>query len=184
MSKTVVVMSCAHVKPDVSNDRFIWLGKFLYDLRPDEFINLGDFSELESLSSFDSKYPKKLVARSYEADVNHTRDAHEKMWHPFRKNNRRMPFKVFLQGNHEYRLYCAIQHDPGLGGEVYGISWNHLSILDHYHEYVPYTNQAPGMYMRDGVVYSHFITSGSYGSAMEGLTMVLNLLKRWVARLL
>ena len=39
MGKTAVVFSCAHVSPDVSNDRFNYLGEFLYDLKPDYVVD-------------------------------------------------------------------------------------------------------------------------------------------------
>jgi len=55
MSKTVVVFSCAHVDPSVSNERFNWLGEFLYDLKPDYVVDLGDGADMRSLNSFDDR---------------------------------------------------------------------------------------------------------------------------------
>ena len=46
--KTVVVFSCAHVDPSVSNERFNWLGEFLYDLKPDYVVDLGDGADIRS----------------------------------------------------------------------------------------------------------------------------------------
>ena len=40
--KTAVVYTCAHASPEVSNERFDWLGAFLYDLRPDYVVDLGE----------------------------------------------------------------------------------------------------------------------------------------------
>jgi hypothetical protein len=178
MGKTVVVMSCAHTQPGVSNERFTWLGKMLYDLRPDEFINLGDFSEMESLSSFDTRYPGSVVRRSYEADVNVTNDAHERMWHEFRKNKRGLPYRIFLEGNHERRIGTAISKDPGLEGSNYGISMSHLSIDSHYNEFHPYEHSAPAIVYRDGVLYSHFLSSGAYGRSIDGVNHGLKMVEK------
>ena len=54
-----VVIGDAHAKPDVPNDRFTWLGKYLLDLRlsyPEadiKAIDLGDWEDMPSLSSYD-----------------------------------------------------------------------------------------------------------------------------------
>lgn len=178
MSKTVVVMSCAHCQPGVSNERFTWLSKFLYDLKPDEFINLGDFSEMESLSSFDTRYPGSVVRRSYEADINVTNDAHERMWNEFRKNKRGLPYRVFLEGNHEHRIGTALSKDPSMAGDNYGISMSHLSILSHYNEFHPYHNGAPAIAPRDGVLYSHFLSSGAYGRSIDGVSHGLKMVEK------
>ena len=178
MSKTVVVMTCAHVDPRHSNERFEWLGKFLYDTRPDEVINLGDFAEMNSLSSFDSKYPKPASQRNYEADIKHTHDAHDKMWHQFRKNHRSMPYKAYLQGNHEFRIDLALQKDPNLSGKQYGLSLEHLGYKEHYDDWVPYQNKGPGLFKRDGVVYAHFLSSGAWGRAIDGVNHSLRLVEK------
>ncbi len=58
MGKTVVVYSCAHVDPSVGNERFNWLGEFLYDLKPDYVVDLGDGADMRSLNTFDTRYPE------------------------------------------------------------------------------------------------------------------------------
>jgi len=69
MSKTAVVFSCAHADPSVGNERFDWLGQFLYDLRPDYVVDLGDGADMKSLNSYDTRYPQAIVSQSYEKDV-------------------------------------------------------------------------------------------------------------------
>ena len=56
--KTVVVFSCAHTDPSVSNERFTWLGEFLYDLKPDYVVDLGDGADMRSLNTYDTRYPQ------------------------------------------------------------------------------------------------------------------------------
>lgn len=171
-------MSCAHVRPEVSNERFSWLGSFLYDLKPDEFINLGDFSDLGSLSSFDTRYPAKIVGQSYEADILATQEAHDRMWHEFRYNKKRLPFRMFIEGNHEHRLSTAISKDPRLEGSKYGLSYNHLNTHLHYNEIYPYVDAGPAIVERDSVYYSHFIASGAWGKAIDGVNHGLKLTEK------
>ena len=58
MSSTAVVWSCAHVTPKADNKRFEWLGNLIFDIKPDYTVDLGDFADLASLNSYDTRYPK------------------------------------------------------------------------------------------------------------------------------
>ena len=70
MSKTAVVYTCAHADPEVSNERFTWLGEMIYDIKPDYVIDLGDGADMKSLNSYDTKYPTAIASQNYEKDVN------------------------------------------------------------------------------------------------------------------
>ena len=73
--KTAVVFTCAHADPSVPNDRFDWLSDFIYDVRPDYVVDLGDGADLKSLNSYDTRYPKAIVAQNYESDIQCYNDA-------------------------------------------------------------------------------------------------------------
>ena len=64
MSKTVVVFSCAHVDPSVSNERFNWLGEILYDLKPHDVVDLGDGADIGSFTRFTTGYTDATVHTS------------------------------------------------------------------------------------------------------------------------
>ena len=98
--KTVVVFSCAHVDPSVSNERFNWLGEFLYDLKPDYVVDLGDGADMRSLNTFDTRYPEAIVSQSYEADIEHYNDAQERIRWKFRHHRRKRPAYIGFEGNH------------------------------------------------------------------------------------
>jgi hypothetical protein len=112
MAKTTVVFSCAHTDPDVGNERFNWLGKFLYDLKPDMVIDLGDGADMRSLNTYDTRYPQAVCSQSYEGDINAYNDAQERLRWAFRHHKRKRPFWVGFEGNHENRIKKAIAHDP------------------------------------------------------------------------
>jgi len=164
--KTVVAFSCAHADPSASNKRFDWLGSFLYDLRPDMVIDLGDGADMRSLNSFDERKPQAIVSQSYEADIEVYNDSQERLRHKFRFMKRKRPFWVGFEGNHENRIKKALEHDPRLKGSKYGISFGHLQTkywFDEYHEYV---NSGPALVNYDGIIYGHYVSSGNYGSAI------------------
>lgn len=66
------------------------------------------------------------------------------------------------------RIQKAINLDPRLEGEQFGISLSHLQTDYWYDEYHNYVNSAPAIVDIDGVAYSHFIASGAYGNALSG----------------
>lgn len=167
--KTAVVFSCAHVDPSVSNERFTWLGEFLYDLKPDYVFDLGDGADMRSLNTFDTRYPQAIVSQSYQADVEHYNDAMERMRWKFRYNKRKQPVYIGFEGNHENRIKKAIAQDPRLEGSKYGISFSHLQTDHWFDEYHEYHNSAPAIADYDGVSYSHYFSSGNYGTATSGM---------------
>lgn len=97
---TAVVWSCAHAMPEHSNERFDWLGKFLFDIKPDYVVDLGDFGDFKSLNSYDTRYPQAIVSQSYQADVEFYNDAQDRIRHQFRQSKKRMPFFYGFEGNH------------------------------------------------------------------------------------
>ena len=177
MSKTAVVFTCSHATPDFSNERFDWLGEFIYDLKPDYVVDLGDGADMKSLNSYDTRYPQQLVSQSYEADINSYNDAQDRLRHKFRKNKRKMPTWYGLEGNHDHRIKKAIQHDPRLEGQTYGVSFSHLQTDYWFNEYKEYENSAPGILDLDGVSYAHYFSSGNYGTAMSGTHHAYSLLQ-------
>lgn len=178
MSKrTVVTFSCAHSDPGVSNERFDWLGRFLYDLKPDMVIDLGDGADMRSLNTYDTRYPQAIVSQNYEKDIDTYNDSQERLRHPFKYHKRKRPFWVGFEGNHENRIKKAISHDPRLEGQRYGVSFGHLQTKVWFDEYHEYSNSAPAIADYDGVSYAHYFSSGNYGSATSGLHHAYTLLQ-------
>lgn len=51
--KLILVIPDSHAKPGISNERYDWMNKLIWDRRPDIVVELGDFADMESLSSYD-----------------------------------------------------------------------------------------------------------------------------------
>lgn len=168
-NKTFVVWSCAHTDPGTSNERFDWLGSFLYDLKPDVVIDLGDGADMRSLNSYDTRYPQALVTQSYEEDIEVYNDSQDRLRHKFRHNRRKKPFWVGFEGNHETRIKTAIKHDPRIEGKTHGISFSHLQTDTWFNEYHEYENSAPSIATYGGVDFAHYFSSGNFGSATSGV---------------
>ena len=167
MSKTVVVYTCAHSDPSVSNKRFDWLGEFLYDLRPDMVFDLGDFADMKSLNTYDSRYPQAIVAQNYERDIDHANEAQDRIRRKFKLMKRKRPFFIGLEGNHENRIKKALALDPRIEGGRYGVSFSHLQTDYWYDDYHHYHNSAPSLIDYDGIIYGHYVGTGAYGNAMH-----------------
>lgn len=166
--KTAVVFTCAHADPECDNKRFDYLGRFIYDLKPDYVIDLGDGADMNSLNSYDTRNPKNIVSKRYEADIECYNDAQERLRFPFRHHRKKKPHWIGFEGNHEHRIKKAIQLDPRLEGSKYGISFKHLQTEDWFDDYHEYHNSAPSLATYDGIVYGHYVSSGNYGTAMSG----------------
>lgn len=168
MTKTAVVFTCAHADPKVSNERFDWLGALIYDLRPDYVVDLGDAADMRSLNSYDTRYPQAVVSQSYEADIETYNDAQERLRWRFRHHKRRKPKWFGFEGNHEHRIKKAVDDDPRREGAKYGISFTHLQTDHWFDEYHEYENSGPAKFSYDGILYSHYISGGNYGTAISG----------------
>jgi len=169
MSKTAVVFSCAHADPSISNERFSWVGEFLYDLRPELVLDLGDGADMRSLNTYDERNPKRVVAQSYQGDVESYNDSQERLRWKFRHAKKKKPYWIGFEGNHEYRIQKALAHDPRLEGEKYGVSFRHLQTEEWFDQYHGYENGAPSIARYCGVDFAHFFSSGNYGSATSGI---------------
>tara|TARA_R100000455_G_C6253178_1_gene109506 strand:- start:131 stop:907 length:777 start_codon:yes stop_codon:yes gene_type:complete len=178
MSKTAVVYTCAHADPEVSNERFTWLGEMIYDLKPDYVIDLGDGADMRSLNSYDTKYPTAIASQNYEKDINSYNDSQERIRYKFKKMKKKRPAFFGAEGNHEHRIKKAIGFDPRLEGVKYGISFSHLQTKTWFDEYYEYKNSAPDVFTKDGVSYAHYIATGAYGTAMSGEHHAYSLIKK------
>jgi len=141
------------------------IGKYIVDKKPDVLVCIGDFADMESLSSYD-KGKKSFEGRRYLADIQASHDAMTALLTPlwdFNKNAKKNKMKqyhpkmVMTLGNHEQRIIRATELQPELTGvldiqalaydTVYG--WEVHPFLEVVHV--------------DGVAYSHYFTSGVLG---------------------
>lgn len=167
MSKNILVVPDPHAHPDFHNERADWLGKYILDQKPDIVVNMGDTFDMPSLSSYD-KGKASFHGASYEKDINAGIDFLDRMWHPIKKAKRKRPHSVFLEGNHCRRLNKALEYDPQLAGDRYGISYKNYHLADYHNEIVYYKGQTPGIYACEGISFAHYMVSGLMGRPIGG----------------
>lgn len=178
VGSTAVVFSCGHTDPDVSNERFDWLGELIYDVRPDYVVDLGDGADMRSLNSYDTRYPEAIVSQSYQDDIEHYNEAMSRLREKPSVRKYKRPFWVGFEGNHENRIKTAVKHDPRVEGERYGVSFKHLQTDHWFDEYHEYTNSAPTIHNYDGVDYAHYVGAGNFGRAISGVHHAYGLLQK------
>lgn len=175
MSKSILVIPDAQVKPGTPTDHLKWLGNFIVDKRPDVIVNIGDWADMPSLSSYDVG-KKSFEGRRYKADVDASLKAMYTLLAPLydlqnrqRKNKKAVyePRMVLTLGNHENRINRAVENDPKLEGTI-GITdleyetfgWEVFPFLD--------------VVVIDGVAFSHYFSTGTAGRPASTANAQLN----------
>lgn len=167
MSKTHLVIPDQHAHPDYHNDRADWLGQLIKDIKPDVVVNIGDAADMASMSTYD-RGTKGFIGRNYEKDIDAHLEFQDRLWSPVKKAKKKQPRRLVIEGNHEHRIKKAINLQPELEGERFGVSFKDLQFDDYYHEVIEYEGGVPGIVEVDGIHYSHFLVSGVMGRPIGG----------------
>jgi len=146
------------IKPNVDLHHLIACGRLIVDRKPDTIIQIGDFADMESLSSYDQG-KKCFEGRSYKNDVFACHQGLSDLFTPLKnyrlKNDDYNPRKVITLGNHEYRINRAVNDDPKLSGLI---SHKDLKFDEYFDEIYPYQREV----VIDGVSYAHnFVNKSS-----------------------
>lgn len=175
MSKSILVIPDAQVKPGTPTDHLKWLGQYIVDKRPDVIVNIGDFADMPSLSSYDVG-KKSFEGRRYKVDIEASRNAMVDLLNPLwllqarqRANKKAVytPRMVLTLGNHENRINRAVENDPKLEGTIdiadlayENCGWEVFPFLD--------------VVVIDGVAFSHYFSTGTAGRPASTANAQLN----------
>lgn len=161
--KILVIPDC-QVKPDTSTEHLGWIGEYIVEKRPDVVVNIGDFADMQSLSSYD-KGKKSFEGRRYTKDVESVIAAQEILFKPLRdlqkrqKKNKKEIYKprlVMTLGNHDERINRAINNDAVLDGVI---SISDLKYEEFGWEVYPFLD----VVVVNGVAFSHYFPTGVAG---------------------
>lgn len=186
MGNIHIIIGDAHARPEVSNERFKWAGKYVLNIKRKfsganvKVIEMGDWEDMPSLSSYDfgkrcyegRRYHRDLES-AWEArqffnealDVYNSKaiEQHKKQLHVD---------KYALGGNHfEGRVERATQLSPMLHGTIGVEDGRHK---DFGWTYVPYMEPLA----LDGFNYCHSFVSGVMGRPISGETPALSLIRK------
>lgn len=163
MSKHIVIPDC-QIRPGDDTKFLEAIGNYIVEKKPDVIVNIGDFADMPSLSSYDVG-KKSFEGRRYIKDVESVQDAQEALLSPLRAEQRRLMFNkkarynpklILTMGNHENRIDRAVNLDPKLEGVL---DTSHLQYAEYGWEVHPFLS----VVVLDGVAYSHYFTSGVLG---------------------
>lgn len=159
-----LIIPDVQAKPGIDFTYLNKIGKYIVEKKPDVIINIGDFADMPSLSSYDQG-KKSFEGRRYTNDISAAKEAMttllEPMWtfnQKAKKNKEKQyaPRMVLTLGNHEDRITRAVNNDPKLDGVLSiedlgykGFGWEVIPFLD--------------VIVVDGIAYSHYFTSGLLG---------------------
>jgi hypothetical protein len=175
MTKRHFILPDAQVKPGHDFDYLERIGNYIIDHQPDVLVNIGDFADMESLSSYDIG-KKSFEGRRYRSDVEASHEAMKRLLQPMneynarqRKNGKKQykPQMVLTLGNHEHRIDRVVNGDPKLDGTI-GIS--DLDYKSYGWEVFPFLDVA----VVDGIAYSHYFVTGVSGRAISSTDILLN----------
>lgn len=158
----ILVLPDVQAKPGNDFSFLTSIGNYIVAKKPDVIVNIGDFADMESLSTYDRGL-KSFEGRSYQKDIWAAREAMDALLTPIfeynkhakqNKNKQYKPRMVLTLGNHENRINRAINEDRKLDGLI--------STDD-----LPYQDWTVHPFLEvvviEGIAFSHFFTSGLMG---------------------
>jgi len=167
-----LVLPDVQAKPGSDFSFLRCIGNYIVAKKPDVIVCIGDFADMESLSSYDVG-KKSFEGRNYKDDIWAAREAMDALLEPLYAEQARLkrnkektynPRMVLTLGNHEDRINRAVNNDRKLEGLV---STDDLPYQDW--EVFPFLE----VVCIDGVAYSHYFTSGVMGRPITSAQALL-----------
>lgn len=151
----ILVIPDSHACPYHDLKRYTRLGRWASRHSFDYIVDMGDWADMHSLSSYDKgtrKHEGARVAADFEAAV----EARDRFYMEYSGR----AHKIALMGNHEHRISRAANIAP----ELYGyLSLEDLQCEEYGWEVVPFQKYKT----INGVSFSHYFT-GTRGKALDG----------------
>jgi hypothetical protein len=115
-----LVIPDVQAKEGVPLEHMEWIGNFIVHKKPNVIIQIGDFADLPSLSTYD-RGKREAEGKRYVKDIAAVRRAQELLLKPIQDYNRTAtekynPRRVITKGNHEFRITREIEENPRFEG--------------------------------------------------------------------
>lgn len=171
----ILVIPDTQVKPNQSVDFLRWIGEYAAVKKPDVIVQIGDFADMESLSSYDVG-KKSFEGRTYKADIEQAKLGMATLMQPIKDEQQKLidnhkprwnPRLILTLGNHENRIDRAIDYDRKLDGLI---SVNDLEYEKWGWEVYPFLE----VVVVENIAFSHYFTSGVMGRPVSSAQMLLN----------
>ena len=164
MTNSYLIIPDCQVKPDEDLSYLTAIGNYIVAKKPSVVINIGDFADMPSLSSYDIG-KKSFEGRRYKADIKAAHDGMETLLAPIKEYNAKMrrtkhqqyvPTYIFTLGNHEDRISRAVNNDPKLDGTI---GLEDLKYKEYGWNVIPYLEPI----VIGGIAFCHYLPSGILG---------------------
>jgi hypothetical protein len=165
------------VREGIPLDHLKWCGEYIVDKIPDVIICAGDFADMPSLNSYDSKGSKRYEGKRYKEDITVAKHGMKLLLTPLHKFQDKLkqkklkpynPIMVLLYGNHEDRITRAINSDPQHLEGLIG-----LEDLD-YEKMGWKTYPFLHPVIIDNIVFNHYFPSGQMGHPCSSARAILS----------
>lgn len=170
IGESICVIPDCQVKPGVDISHLTWIGNYLAEKRPNILINIGDFSDLPSLSSYDVG-KAEAEGKRYIEDTKFTKHAMNELLKPIKKANKgkRNKYKPEMHltlGNHEDRVTRLVEENPRLIGAM---SIDDLGYKEAGWNVHPFLK----VIKIRGIEFAHYFTSGVLGRPVSSAATLL-----------
>lgn len=127
MKQKIFVVPDTQVKPDVPMEHLEAAGNYIVEHQPDIIVHLGDHWDFPSLSQYEAKGNKYWEGKRYKEDLEAGYEGFRLLNKPVDDYNKKhtrwkkrgyWPRKVYLRGNHDFRVVKAVNQDPRLEGTI------------------------------------------------------------------
>jgi len=167
-----IVIPDLQITPDSPTDHLGWIGQYIVEKKPDVIVQLGDFADMESLSSYDFN-TKRHEGRRYKRDIAAANFGMDRLMKPiYQFNEKRKMFKEKLYkpekhltlGNHEERILRAVNADSKMDGTIGLDDLNYEAHGWQVHEFLK-------PIVLDGIYYCHYFYNPLSGRPYGGTSM-------------
>jgi hypothetical protein len=160
-----LIIPDVQAKPGVPLDHLTWIGNYIAEKRPDVIVQIGDFADMPSLSSY-SLGKAEAEGQRYQNDLNTAHHAMRLLTEPFRTIKNYHPEMHLTLGNHEDRIDREAECNPKFEG--------YISTADlHYEDWGWTVHPFLKIIKIDGIEYTHYFTSGSMGRPVTSAAAIL-----------
>lgn len=173
--KTHLFIPDVQAAPDTPTDHLRWIGKYIVEVQPDEIIQIGDFADMPSLSTYAGQ--RELEGKRYIRDIDAARRAMQELMDPLESywdKQRRCKVRLYnpgmhlTLGNHEYRIQRVIDRDAKLDGFMGAMD---LGYEEWGWEVYPFLE----VLQLDGIHYAHYFVQPQSGRPYSGENIELRL---------
>ena len=171
LGRSHMVIPDVQAKPGVRDDHLEWIANYALDKRPDVIIQIGDWADMPSLSSYD-RGKRCYEGRRYTKDIdaaNASLMRFESVIEQFNRTHPENPYspdKHITLGNHEARITRQTEIEPAMDGKL---TLEDLHFADRgwkVHDFLEVVTI-------DGIQYSHYFVSGAMGRPVSSAAALL-----------